>query len=69
MKVKVMRSNPGYLLKSFLIYLDIKLNDFYTQGDEPIGPEDYEDEDDSKPEQLYGAPPGGDDQSEYSPPG
>ena len=64
-----MRSNPGYLLKSFLIYLGIKLNDFYTQGDEPIGPEDYEDEDDSKPEQLYGAPPGGDDQSEYSPPG
>ena len=45
------------------------LNDFYTQGDDPIGPEDYEDEDDSKPEQLYGAPPGGDDQSEYSPPG
>ena len=41
-------------------------NNFNTQGDEPLGP-DYEE--DSQPEQLYGAPPGGDDQSEYNPPG
>ena len=64
-----MHCNYFFLFPCSKKKLNIKFNDFYTQGDDPIGPEDYEDEDDSKPEQLYGAPPGGDDQSEYSPPG